>query len=120
MVRLRKHRLDVVLAVTALIALLSLCSTGVGERFGCRSFAFKTNTGCDRGSAKSGSDHARWAAGSYEVSGGEPCPSRRVAAAAFVKAGQGYLLQIRSDAPNRCDASTLPETAPIFDSLRLP
>jgi len=59
------------------------------------------------------------AAISYAAGAGEWCPQMRALTAVFVAEGRGYVLRIKSDAPIRCDAETVPQTAPVVDSFRL-
>lgn len=61
----------------------------------------------------------RGAAMSYASFAGERCPQTRAFTVVFVAEGQGYALHVKSDAPDRCDAEVVPETAPVVDSFRL-
>jgi hypothetical protein len=54
---------------------------------------------------------------SFEIDG-VTCPTVRVFEAAAVVDDVGYLLRVTSDAPGRCDAAILPETAPIVESFQ--
>jgi len=51
--------------------------------------------------------------------GGTQCAEMRVLDVAFIEAGTGYVLKIRSDAPDRCDAQALPETQGVLSSFRV-
>lgn len=60
------------------------------------------------------------AAMSYEMDGGKRCPHLRVLDVVFIEGGRGYILRIRSDAPGRCEAESVPQTEPVVDSFRIP
>ncbi|RLB33411.1 MAG: hypothetical protein DRH12_18425 [Deltaproteobacteria bacterium] len=57
---------------------------------------------------------------SYEAEPGTYCPHPRALALAFVEGNVGYILRIESDALDRCEVESLPETRSVIASIRIP
>ena len=62
----------------------------------------------------------RGAIRSYEAEPGTYCPHPRALALVFVEGNVGYILRIESDALDRCEVESLPETRAVIASIRIP
>jgi len=56
---------------------------------------------------------------SFPARPGDICRARWVVEGVAVRADVGYLVRIEADAPDRCDARTMPDTPPILETFEV-
>ncbi len=57
---------------------------------------------------------------SFDPGAGRHCEQRRAVAAGYLASRTGFVVRIETDAPDRCDATALPEIEPVIESFRAP